>query len=112
MFKTFTYAIRGLKTVFLSQLNFRIHAGVACLVTLCGIIAGLTPAEWCIIVLAVFLVLATEAVNTAIEKLVDLVTPGFHELAGMVKDIAAGAVLLTVIGAVIAGLIIFLPRII
>ena len=61
--------------------------------------------------LAIFLVLAMEVVNTAIEKLVDFVSPAYHEMAGMVKDLSAAAVLLTAVGAVIAGTIIFLPKI-
>jgi len=112
MFKRFGYAFNGLKIVFSSQQNIWIHFGVACMVVIAGIFLRLTDREWCIIVMAIFMVFAMEVLNTAIEKLVDFVSPGYHEKAGTVKDISAAAVLLTVIGAVITGLIIFLPKLI
>ena len=111
LLKSFGYAFKGLKRVFVSEQNFRIHLIVAFIVVVSGIFARLTPMEWCIIVTTIFLVLAMEVVNTAIEKLVDFVSPGFQEPAGIIKDIAASAVLLTAIAAVIVGLIIFLPRV-
>ena len=56
------------------------------------------------------LVISLEVLNTAIEKLVDVVSPGYAKEAGLVKDIAAGAVLVAAIAAVIAGGIIFIPK--
>jgi len=112
MLKIFKYAITGLRSVFTSQRNFRIHIIVAIIVAVAGVFADLSRIEWCIIVLVIFLVLAMEAVNTAIEKLVDLVSPGYLETAGIIKDIAAGAVLLMAIAAVLTGLIIFVPHLI
>lgn len=108
--KSFGYALNGLKIVLGSQQNFRIHLVVAFLVIVCGNLIGLSNLEWCVIVITISLVLAMEIINTAIEKLVDFVSPGFHPQAGLVKDIAAAAVLLSAIGAVIVGLIIFLPK--
>ncbi|MDP1622053.1 MAG: diacylglycerol kinase family protein [Bacteroidales bacterium] len=110
MFKSFGFAVKGLKLAISSQQNFRIHVLVAVLVVAAGIFARLSAGEWCIIMITISMVLAMEAVNTAIEKLVDFVSPGFHEQAGTVKDISAGAVLITAIGAVIVGLVIFLPK--
>jgi hypothetical protein len=66
--------------------------------------------RWLALALTITLVLAAEGVNTAVEAVVDLVTPGFHPLAKIAKDVAAGTVLLTAIGAVVVGVIIFLPR--
>ena len=63
-------------------------------------------------VLAITAVWVAEGLNTALERLTDLVSPGFHPLAGKAKDIAAGAVLITVIGAVSIGIIIFGPRLV
>lgn len=94
-----------------TQQNVWIHIVVSCLVMVAGIFARLTAVEWCIIVLTISLVLAMEIMNTAIEKLVDFVSPGFHEQAGLIKDISAAAVLLAAAGAVIAGLIIFVPKV-
>ena len=56
------------------------------------------------------MVLALETLNTAIEKLVDFVSPGYRKEAGLVKDIAAGAVLIAAIAAVIVGIIVFVPK--
>jgi diacylglycerol kinase len=111
LLKSFGYAFNGLKMVLSSQQNFWIHLVVACFVVGAGMFSNLSASEWCIISIVIFLVLAMELLNTAVEKLVDFVSPGFHEQAGLVKDIAAAAVLLSTIGAVIVGLIIFLPRI-
>jgi diacylglycerol kinase (ATP) len=70
---------------------------------------GITPTEWCIVTLCFGMVLAAEGFNTAIERLVDLVSPDYHPIAGDVKDIAAGAVLICAIAAAIIGMIVFLP---
>jgi diacylglycerol kinase len=108
--KSFGCAFNGLKMVLISQQNFRIHIAVIIIVCTAGVFSQLTASEWCIIVMTIFLVLAMETMNTAIEKLVDFISPGFHEQAGIVKDIAAAAVLLSAAAAVIVGLIIFMPR--
>ena len=65
--------------------------------------------EWLWIILAISLVWITEAINTAIEKLVDFVSPDFDERAGAIKDLAAGAVLFAAIASVIIGSIVFGP---
>ncbi len=109
--KSFGFAFKGIRVVFATQQNFRIHVVAGCIVGVCGIFAKLTSAEWSIITISVFLVLSMEVMNSAIEKMVDFVSPGFHEQAGLIKDISAGAVLLSAMAAAIAGLIIFLPRI-
>ena len=77
-------------------------------VTIAGIHFGITPTEWCIVIICFGLVLAAEGFNTAIERLVDLVSPDYHPIAGDVKDVAAGAVLICAIAAAIIGGIIFL----
>ena len=76
---------------------------------LVGFNFGLTKAEWCWIVLAITSVWAAEALNTAFEFLTDVASPEFHPLAGKAKDVAAGAVLITAIGAVVIGLIVLGP---
>ncbi len=65
--------------------------------------------EWVAIILCIGMVLATELINTAIERLVDLISPDRNPIAGQIKDIAAGAVLICAIAAAIVGLIIFIP---
>lgn len=70
---------------------------------------NITAVEWLFIITAVFLVLITETLNSAIEYTVDLITGDYHILARYAKDIAAAAVLLASIYAVIAGMVILLP---
>lgn len=108
---SFKYAINGLKTVLETQANFMIHLIVAVLVTAAGLYFQVSVWEWSILVLTITIVLAAEIFNTAIEKLIDLVSPDYNILAGKIKDIAAGAVLIASLGAAIIGFAIFLPKI-
>ncbi len=107
---SFRYAFQGVAELFRSQPNARIHAAVAVMITLAGLWLGLSPTEWAIVVVCMALVLALEAVNTALEFLTDLVSPQHHPLAGKAKDVAAAAVLLAAIGSVIVGLLILGPK--
>ncbi len=69
--------------------------------------SGLARWEWLILILTMGCVLVTEAINTAIELVVDLVEPHFHPLAGLAKDVAAGAVLIVAVQAVVVGILLF-----
>ena len=108
---SFRFAFAGIKRLFLTQPNARIHLTVSLIVLAAGFFFHLSVAEWCLVVIAIFTVLAAEAFNTALEDLTDLVSPDHHPLAGHAKDTAAAAVLLTAIGAAIVGIVIFLPRV-
>ena len=107
---SFGYAFKGIKVLFKSQPNARIHAAITTMVIIFGLLFHLSLLEWAIIVLAIGLVLAAEAFNTALEYLTDLVSPDFHPMAGKVKDVSAGAVLISAICAAIMGLLIFIPK--
>ena len=107
---SFTYAFKGIRDLFTTQPNAKIHATVAILCLAAAWYFQLTSTEWCIVVFAIFSVLAAEAFNTGLEHLTDLVSPDFNELAGRTKDVAAAGVLLTAMGAATVGLIIFLPK--
>ena len=109
--KSFGYAFKGLATLFKTQANARIHLIALCGVTAAGFFFHINTTEWSLIALVSASVLAAEAMNTAIEFVVDLVSPHYHDLAGKAKDVAAAAVLLTAFGAITVGLIIFLPKI-
>ncbi len=109
--RSFKYAFRGLRVIVLTQHNSWIHLSVGILVICMGFWLQISPVEWCMVVLAISGVLVTEAVNTAIEFDVDLSSPEYHPYAKDSKDVAAGAVLIAGIGALIIGLIIFLPKI-
>ena len=109
--KSFGYAFKGIVSLIRREHNAWIHCTAIVLVTIGGFYFALTLTEWCIVVLCFGIVLAAEGFNTAIERLVDLVSPDFHPIAGDVKDIAAGAVLICAIAAAIIGGIIFIPYI-
>jgi len=104
------YALAGLRTLLLTQHNAWIHAVATLLVLAAGLWFGLSPYEWLWLVLAMTLVWTAEAFNTALELLADAVTREPHPLIGQAKDVAAGAVLISAIGAVIIGATIFGPH--
>lgn len=107
--KSFRYAIKGLKYV-LKENNMQIHILATILVTVAGFYFHLRVGEWLWISSAIFLVFITETFNTAIEHLVNLVSPKFNPLAGKVKDLSAGAVLLAAFYALIVAGLVFLPK--
>jgi diacylglycerol kinase len=107
---SFGYAFAGLRYTFHTQRNFRIHIVVALLATAAGLLLGLSWAEWAVLAVMVVLVLGAEMANTMVEALVDLVTQEHHDLAKAAKDVAAGIVLLTAIGSVAVGALLFLPK--
>ena len=110
--KSFGYAFKGIFIVFKTQHNILIHLLAALVVVTAGIIFELELHQWGLVVLSIGLVLVAEMINTALEWLVDLVSPDYHKKAGLIKDVAAGAVLIAAIIAVIIGFIVFLPKII
>lgn len=107
--KSFGYAFMGIASLLKKEHNAWIHCLAIVVVTSLGFYFHITPTEWCIVLLCFGMVLAAEGFNTAIERLVDLVSPERHPVAGDVKDVAAGAVLICAIAAAIIGCIIFLP---
>jgi diacylglycerol kinase len=112
LIRSFRYAIRGVWMMLRLQANARIHAAATVVVVGLGFLFELKNWEWCAVVGAIGLVWTAEGVNTAIEALTDLVSPGEHPLAGRAKDIAAGAVLCAAVVAALIGVIVFLPHVI
>lgn len=111
LFKSFGYAVKGIKAVIFTEANMRIHIFVSVLVILFGFIFHISTSEWLACIICIGLVFSAETMNTAIETLVDMVSPERKPEAGKVKDIAAGGVFLAAIISVVVGIIIFLPRI-
>lgn len=107
---SFKYALKGIRTVFRTETNMKIHVLIATLVVVCGFIFSISLTEWMICLLCFGMVICAEMINTALENMVDLVSPEKNKTAGKVKDIAAGAVLVTSVFAAMAGLIIFVPK--
>lgn len=108
----FIYAWNGIKYFFSSQFNARIHALLTLLVVIMGIFFKISTMEWLIILLCIGVVFTAEIMNTAIELLTDLVSPGYNKKAGLIKDLAAGAVLVSALVSAIIGFWIFIPKII
>ena len=112
LINSFKYAIEGFISSFKTERNMKIHILAMILVIALGVYVKLNTTEWCIIVIAIVSVLSAELFNTAIETVVDMISPEKNEKAKIAKDISAAAVLVLAIGAAIIGTIIFLPKII
>jgi len=99
-----------LHALFHYERNFRKHLLLGSLAIIVGAILRLTVNEWLWLMLAIFLVLIAETLNTIVEAMVDLVVgQTYHELAKRAKDVAAGGVLLAAIFAVVVGCLVMLP---
>jgi diacylglycerol kinase len=106
------HAVRGLYVFSKTTRNLPIHLGTAVLVVILGLYFNISNIEWISLIFAITLVLSVEALNSAIEIDIDLTSPNYHPYARDTKDVAAGAVLISVLGAVGIGLIVFVPKII
>ncbi len=105
------FAMQGIRTMLASQHNAWVHAGSTAAVIDAGMIFRLGTFEWCGLILAMMAVWTAEALNTAFEFLCDVASPDFHPMVAKSKDVAAGAVLLSAIGSVAVGLLIFIPHV-
>jgi diacylglycerol kinase (ATP) len=110
LIRSFGYAFKGVGYAAATQLNFRIHIGGAVIAVGLGCWLHISVNEWLWVALGITLVLITEIFNTMIETLTDLVSPGYNDKAGHIKDMSAGAVVIAALFALIVGLIIFLPK--
>lgn len=109
--KKFKVALSGIYQAFKTETSLKVHFGSALTVCAGGFFFKLSNTDWCIIVIAILLVIAAELFNTAIEKLCDIIEPDHNYKIGLIKDISAGAVLVITIGAIVVGIIIFTPYI-
>jgi diacylglycerol kinase (ATP) len=108
--QSFQHALRGLGVVF-QEPNAKIHLLLAVVAIALGFYLQISNLEWVAVCFAIASVIGAEAMNTAVEKAVDLASPEWHETAGQAKDAAAAAVLITSLGAAAVGAIIFIPKI-
>lgn len=108
--KSFKYAGAGARHAFQTQRNLWIHFFVALFVLALALWVGVNWLEFLVLVVVVFNVIAVEMFNTAIEELTNILSPEHRKEAALAKNVAAGAVLVMAIGAVIIGLMVFLPR--
>lgn len=110
LIRSFGFAFAGIGAMLRTQRNAQIHTAAMIVVVAAGWFFGVSSGEWIALILATALVLSLEALNTALEAVVDLVSPQPQPLAKKAKDVAAGAVLIGAIGAALVGCIIFIPR--
>ena len=111
LINSFKYAGEGIVSSFKSERNMKIHIFIMLIVILFGILLKISKLEWIICIMLFSIVICGELFNTAIETIVDMVSPGKNEKAKIAKDVSAGAVLVVAIGAAIVGGIIFIPKI-
>jgi diacylglycerol kinase (ATP) len=104
--RSFDHAYRGLIYAVRTQRNMRLHVIISVLVLVASLLVGVSKLELAILVLVILLVFITEMFNTAMEFAVDLVTKEYHPLAKLAKDVSAGAVLVSSVGAVLVGYLI------
>ena len=107
---SFRYAWDGITHVVRTQRNMRIHLAIGAIVLVAGGVLRLQVVEWALLLLCIMAVVVAEMSNTLIEALVDLVSPQYHPLAKLAKDVAAGAVLVTAIGSAGIGLAVLGPH--
>ena len=110
--RSFTFAFAGLSVLVRTQPNAWVHLVLAALALALATLLRLPPAELALIVLTIGLVLTAEAVNTALESVCDLVSPGYHPLVKKAKDVSAAAVLLSALAAVGVAIALFVPRLV
>lgn len=109
--KSFSYALRGLGFVLQHEQNFRIQMVLGFLAIVAAFLCQISVIRFMILLFTITLVLILECINTAIERVSDIVKPRLSEQVKMVKDIMAGAVLLASFFSIIIGICIFWPYI-
>ena len=108
--KSFGFAIEGISAEFKKGRNFRIQVTSGLIALILGFFLKISASEWLDLFLIISIVLILELVNTAVEEIVNLVSPQIQAKAKIAKDVSAGAVLVASIGALCIGFAIFIPR--
>lgn len=111
LFKSFGYAFKGLYKTFREEQNLRLQTAASLITMALAVYFRLSRAEWVLLVLVICLVLVAEIINSAVERITDVLKPRINSYVKEIKDIMAAAVLITSLAAIIAGLIIFWPQV-
>lgn len=109
--RAFKYAFKGAWLLIKNEPSVQVQTGLALLVTLAGFYFEISRTEWILQLLAIGLVMSTEGLNTAVEKIADFIHPDFHNKIGYIKDVAAGAVAFAALIATIIGVLIYGPKV-
>jgi diacylglycerol kinase (ATP) len=112
LINSFSYAFAGMRYAYTSDQNIRVHIYIAVLVLFLSFFFGLSSYEIGVVVLAIVVVLSAEMINTAIEKMADLITKEHRMEAKIAKDISSAMVLTAALGSVVVGVVVFLPHLI
>ena len=109
---SYRYAAKGVKYTLTTQVNIWIHLLIASVVLVLAYLLHFTANQFLILIMTIGFVVVAELYNTAIEEMTNLLSPEYNQQAGVVKDIAAGAVLVSAITAAVVGAWLFIPAII
>ncbi|QEC45542.1 diacylglycerol kinase family protein [Pseudobacter ginsenosidimutans] len=109
---SFGYAFKGIRNLLRYEHNAIIHLIATAVIIIAGLWLKIERWEWIVIVMAVGFVWVTEILNTCVERIMDFISTEQHPKIGVIKDLAAGAVLIAALTAVVAGAFIFIPKII
>lgn len=105
------HAVNGLKYAFKNEVNIRIQFISALIVIIFGFLLSVSTLEWVLLLLMIGFVISSELLNTAVEVMLDYLKPDWHPVAGAIKDLTAGSVLVASVIAAIVGAIILIPKI-
>ena len=105
--KSFLFAFQGLKAALRSERTIKVMAVMGAAAVVAGFVVGLDATSWCVLLLCCGCVLGAELMNTAVETVVDLVSPEYHPLAGRAKDVAAAAVWTLCAFVAVVGIVLF-----
>ncbi|SDI94689.1 diacylglycerol kinase family protein [Salimicrobium halophilum] len=106
----FRFAISGLIEMIRKERNLKIHLGASVMVVLSGVYFSVSAMEWAILFLTIALVTSLEVMNSVVERVMDFIHPAYHDRVKVIKDAAAGAVLIAAIFAVLIAIVIFVPK--
>lgn len=112
LFHSFTHAFRGFATAFREEKNLKTHTLFGCFAVLCALLLSFSALEFALVIVVVSLVIASELLNSALERFSDIVKPRVSGYVENVKDIMAACVLVLSINAVLVGLLLYVPRIV
>lgn len=110
--QSFTYAIKGIIHAFKHERSIWLQSICAVVTIIAGFVFNISRIEWLAVIVCIGIVFASETMNTAIETIVDFISPEYDKKAGLIKDLAAGAVLITAIMSAVVALVIFTPKIV
>lgn len=105
--KSFLFAIQGFRTAVRTERNIKVMLAGGAFAIVLGLVVGLDAVSWAVVLLCCGVVISAELLNTAVETVVDLVSPEFHPLAGRAKDIAAAAVWVLSMLVAVVGIIVY-----